>query len=62
MAVEQTRNQLNSLDKSALIEIRLTLQSQLNAIDQKLQLLLEPVAVINNHRFGRSSEKLGIDE
>ncbi len=61
MAVEYTRDQLNSLDKSALVEICLTLQSQLNAIDQKLQLLLEQVAVMNNHRFGRSSEKLGID-
>ena len=59
--MEYTRDQLNSLDKSALIEICLTLQSQLNAIDQKLQLLLEQVAVMNNHHFGRSSEKLGID-
>lgn len=33
-------------------------QSQLQDIDRKLQLLLEQVAVLNNNRFGKSSEKL----
>lgn len=35
-------------------------QTQLKDIDHKLQLLLEQVAVMNSHRFGRSSEKLEI--
>lgn len=61
MATEYTREQLNSLNKAALVEICLTMQSQLSAIDQKLQLLLEQVAVMNNQRFGKSSEKLGVD-
>lgn len=36
-------------------------QSQLKDIDRKLQLLLEQVAVLNNNRFGKSSEKLDAD-
>ena len=36
-------------------------RQQLKDIDQKLQLLLEQVAVLNNKRFGKSSEKLGGD-
>ena len=50
--------QLNKLDKTALVQLFLMQQAQLKDIDHKLQLLLEQVAVMNNHRFGRSSEKL----
>ena len=61
MAVEYTEEQLNSFDKSTLVQLFLVQQSQLKDIDQKLQLLLEQVAVMNNHRYGRSSEKLDTD-
>lgn len=59
--MEYTEEQLNSFDKNTLIQLFLVQQSQLKDIDQKLQLLLEQVAVMNNHHFGRSSEKLGSD-
>lgn len=58
MAMEYTEEQLNKLDKTALVQLFLMQQAQLKDIDHKLQLLLEQVAVMNNHRFGRSSEKL----
>lgn len=58
MAMEYTEEQLNSFDKTTLIQLFLVQQAQLKDIDGKLQLLLEQVAVLNNHRFGRSSEKL----
>ena len=58
MAIEYTEEQLNKLDKTALVQLFLMQQAQLKDIDHKLQLLLEQVAVMNNHRFGRSSEKL----
>lgn len=61
MAVEYTEEQLNSFDKSTLVQLFLVQQSQLKDIDQKLQLLLEQVAVMNNHRYGRPSEKLDTD-
>ena len=58
MATEYTEEQLNNFDKATLVQLFLAQQSQLHDIDQKLQLLLEQVAVLNNNRFGRSSEKL----
>ena len=58
MAMEYTEEQLNTFDKATLVQLFLVQQSQLKDIDQKLQLLLEQVAVLNNNRFGRSSEKL----
>lgn len=61
MAMEYTEEQLNHFDKSTLVQLFLVQQSQLKDIDQKLQLLLEQVAVLNNKRFGKSSEKLGVD-
>lgn len=61
MAMEYTEEQLNHFGKSTLIQLFLAQQSQLKDIDRKLQLLLEQLAVMNNHRFGRSSEKLRPD-
>ena len=58
MAMEYTEEQLNNFDKSTLIQLFLVQQSQLKDIDAKLQLLLEQAAVLNNNRYGRSSEKL----
>lgn len=59
MAMEYTEEQLNNFDKTTLVQLFLVQQSQLRDIDQKLQLLLEQAAVLNNNRFGKSSEKLG---
>lgn len=61
MAMEYTEEQLNNLDKATLVQLFLVQQAQLKDIDVKLQLLLEQFAVLNNHRFGKSSEKLDID-
>lgn len=58
MAMEYTEEQLNNFDKTTLVQLFLVQQSQLADIDKKLQLLLEQVAVLNNNRFGKSSEKL----
>lgn len=61
MAMEYTQEQLNNFDKATLVQLFLVQQSQLTDIDKKLQLLLEQVAVLNNNRFGKSSEKLDTD-
>ena len=58
MAMEYTEEQLNNFDKATLVQLFLVQQSQLQDIDRKLQLLLEQVAVLNNNRFGKKSEKL----
>lgn len=62
MAVKYTEEQLNKFDKTALIQLFLVQQEQLLEIDKKLQLLLEQVAVLNHNRFGRSTEKLPMDD
>ena len=59
MAMEYTEEHLNNIDRATLVQLFLVQQSQLQDIDRKLQLLLEQVAVLNDNRFGRSSEYNG---
>lgn len=65
MAVKYTEEQLNSVDKSFLIQLLLQQQEQLEAItkelhasNEKMQLLMEQVILGKQNRFGRSSEKM----
>ena len=65
MAVKYTEEQLNSVDKSFLIQLLLQQQEQLNALtkelhtsNEKMQLLMEQVILGKQNRFGRSSEKM----
>lgn len=65
MAVKYTEEQLNSGDKSFLIQLLLQQQEQLEAItkelhasNEKMQLLMEQVILGKQNRFGRSSEKM----
>jgi transposase len=62
MAIKYTEEQLNSFDKVVLVQLLLANQEQLASIDQKLQLVLEQLATANHKRYGRSSEKLDIDQ
>ncbi len=57
MALKYTEEQLNSLDRETLIRLFLSQQEQLENIDHTLQLVLEQMADLKWHRFGRSSEK-----
>ena len=65
MAVKYTEEQLNSVDKSFLIQLLLQQHEQLEAItkelhasNEKIQLLMEQVILGKQNRFGRSSEKM----
>ena len=57
MALEYTEEKLTSLDKETIIQLFLSQQEQLKQIDQTLQLVLEQVADLKRHRFGKSSER-----
>ena len=57
MDFQYTEEKLNSLDKETLIRLFLSQQEQLKNIDHTLQLVLEQVADLKRHRFGRSSER-----
>ena len=57
MALKYTEEQLDSLGRETLIRLFLSQQEQLENIDHTLQLVLEQMADLKRHRFGRSSEK-----
>lgn len=62
MALKYTEEKLNSFDKEILIHLFLSQQEQLENIDHNLQLVLEQMADLKRHRFGRSSERHEPDE
>ena len=62
MALKYTEEKLNSFDKETLIQLFLSQQGQLENIDHNLQLVLEQLADLKGHRFGRSSERHESDE
>ena len=61
MAGNYTEEQLNQFDKGTIIQLFLAQQKQLENIDRTLELVLEQMADLKRHRFGRSSEKLEAD-
>lgn len=65
MAVRYTEEQLNTVDKSLLIQMVLNQQEQLQtltaevrSLNEKMQLMMEQMVLANRNRFGRSSEKM----
>lgn len=62
MALKYTEEKLNSFDKETIIQLFLSQQEQLENIDHNLQLVLEQLADLKRHRFGRSSERHEPDE
>lgn len=68
MTVEFTEEQLNTLDKSLIIQLLISQQEQnkaltkeLRELNQKMQVLMEQMVLANKNRFGRSSEKMEIE-
>ena len=68
MAVKFTEEQLNTLDKSLIIQLLIDQQEQnealtkeLRELNQKMQVLMEQMVLANKNRFGRSSEKFEIE-
>ena len=68
MAVKFTEEQLNTFDKSLLIQLLVDQQEQnekltneLHDLNEKLQLIMEQLVLSNKKRFGTSSEKMDID-
>ena len=54
MASNYTEEKLHSLDKETIIQLFLSQQNQLERLDHTLQLMLEQLADLKRHRFGRS--------
>ena len=65
MAIKYTEQQLNTVDKSFLIQLLLQQQEQLEALtkelhatNEKMQQMMEQIILAKHDRFGRSSEKM----
>ena len=65
MAMKYTEEQLNTIDKSILIQMLLQSQEQVSSLtdevhllNEKMQLIMEQLVLANRNRFGRSSEKM----
>lgn len=61
MQTSYTREHLNTLEKDALIEIVLSLSTQLTEVNRKMDILLEQIAAMNVKTYGRKSETI-LDE
>ena len=57
MGLKYTEEKLHSLDKETIIQLFLSQQEQLESINQNLRLVLEQMADLKRHRFGRSTER-----
>ena len=67
MAFKFTEEQLNTLDKSFIVNLFLQLQEQndhlsgeIQELNKKIEVLIEQITLANKNRFGRSSEKMMI--
>ena len=65
MAVRYTEEQLNTMEKSLLVQMILNQQEQLehltaevHSLNEKMQLMMEQLVLEKRNRFGRSSEKM----
>ncbi|OUN32624.1 hypothetical protein [Lachnoclostridium sp. An76] len=50
--------ELNSFSRETLVTVILSMQDQLAQLNTNMECLIEQIASANNHRYGRSSEKL----
>ena len=65
MAFKFTEEQLNTLDKSFIVNLFLQLQDQndklsgeIRELNKKMEVLIDQITLANKNRFGRSSEKM----
>ena len=54
MSKKHTLNELNNMSREDLITIVLTMQGQLDTLNDNIEKLIEQVRLANQHRFGRS--------
>lgn len=58
MAQKYSQEELNSLSKKAMASIILSMQDQLEQMNNNMESLIEQLRVANQNRFGRHTEKL----
>lgn len=58
MSRKHTLDELNNLSREELVTIILTMQGQLDALNENIERLIEQVRIANQHRFGRKTETM----
>ena len=58
MSKKHTPDELNAMSREELVTIILTMQGQLDALNENIEKLIEQVRIANQHRFGRHTETL----
>lgn len=53
-----TNNELNKCSKTELVNIVLSMQDQMDKLNENFENLIEQLRIANQHQFGRQSEKL----
>ena len=62
MSQKHTLGELNNLSREELITIVLTMQGQLDTLNDNIEKWIEQVRLANSYRFGKHSEKLSVLE
>ena len=55
---KHTLEELNQLSREELVTVILTMQGQLDALNENIERLIEQVRIANQHRFGRKTETM----
>lgn len=60
MAQTYTKEELNNCSKEDLITMVLTMQGQVELLNQNIEKLIEQIRIANSYRFGKHTEKLSV--
>ena len=58
MSQKLTLEQLNEMSKESLVSMALSMQDKVDELNSKMDYLIGQIALANNHRYGRHTEKL----
>ena len=60
MATKYTMDQLKNMSSDAKDLLILSMQDQLEILNENIEKLIEQIRIANQYRFGRHSEKLSV--
>ena len=60
MATKYTMEQLKNMSSDAKDMLIISLQDQLELLNENMEKLIEQIRIANQYRFGRHSEKLSV--
>ena len=58
MNKKHTLEELNTMSREELVTVILTMQGQLDTLNENIEKLIEQIRIASQHRFGRSTETM----